>query len=114
MRVKTPLATREPQSKYDVTVYVVLDQFSGWLGRAYRETAEDEADEAKIIENCINGKYFYPVRVVAFNTHKGWSRDVTEDVALKLLDLSREGRLLGEAAREFVERVTGTAPTVAV
>jgi hypothetical protein len=75
------------------------------LGRAYRETDEGDADELTIIENFINGEYSRPVRVVAFNTHEGWSRNVTEEIALKLLDLSA-------AAREFVERVTGKAPTV--
>ena len=112
MRTKTPLAPRMYQ--YDVTVYLVLDQFRGGLGSAYRETDESEADENTIIENIINGEYSHPVRVVAFNTTEGWSRDVTEEIALKLLDLSREGRVLGAAAREFVEQVTGKTPTVVV
>jgi hypothetical protein len=111
MRTESPLAPQEHQ--YDVTVYLVLDDF-GRLGRAYRETDESEGDENTIIENLINGEYKSPVRVVAFNTDEGWSRDVTEEVALKLLDLSRQGRVLGAAAREFVERVTGKAPTVIV
>ena len=110
MSTETPLVPRKHQ--YDVTIYIVLDQFRGVLGRAYRETDEGDADELTIIENFINGEYSRPVRVVAFNTHEGWSRDVTEEIALKLLDLSREGRVLGAAAREFVERVTGKAPTV--
>jgi hypothetical protein len=54
------------------------------------------------------------VRIVAFNRAEGWSRDVTEDIALKLLDLSRQGRVLGAAAREFVERITGQTATVIV
>jgi hypothetical protein len=54
------------------------------------------------------------VRIVAFNSAEGWSRDKTEDIALKLLDLSRQGRVLGAAAREFVERITGQVPTVIV
>ena len=114
MRTETTLVPHEQQYKYDVIVHLVLDQFGGWLGRAYRETDENEADENTIIENIINGEYTHPVRVIAFNTHEGWSRDVTEDIASKLLDLSREGRVLGAAAREFVERVTGKSPTVIV
>ena len=114
MRTEIPLAPLELQYKYDVLVYIVLDQFRGQLGRAYRETDENEADETTIIENIINREYSHPVRVVAFNTHEGWSRDVTQEIGLKLLDLSREGRVLGAAAREFVERVTGKAPTVIV
>src|SRR5262249_38976729 len=74
---------------------------------AYRETDESYADEHTTIDKISNGEYSHPERVVAFNTHEGWSRDVTEEIALKLLDLSREGRALGAAARAFVERVTG-------
>jgi hypothetical protein len=36
-------------------------------------------------------------------------RDVTADIALRLLRMSREARMLGSAARDFVERMTGTA-----
>ena len=87
----------------------LLRAIRGRLGRAYRETDENEADETTIIENIINREYSHPVRVVAFNTHEGWSRDVTEEIALKLLDLSREGRVLGTAARE-----SGKSPAVIV
>ena len=47
------------------------------------------------------------MRVIAFNTGEGWSRDVTREIAEKLLDLNNAGTALGAAAREFVERVTG-------
>ena len=75
MRTKIPLAPREP----DVAVYIVVNDF-GPLRSAYVETDEAEADEATIIENILSGQYSHPVRVVAFNTAEGWSRDVTEDV----------------------------------
>jgi hypothetical protein len=73
MRTKIPLAQREP----DVTVHILLNDF-GPLGSAYVETDEAEADEATIVENILGGQYSHPVRVVAFNTAEGWSRDVTE------------------------------------
>ena len=98
---------------YDTTVYIVLNDF-GKFGHAYVETDEDEADEAAVISDIISGAHSNPVRVVAFNTHEGWSRDVTEDIADKVLELNRKGTALGEAAREFVERVTGQSPVVAV
>jgi hypothetical protein len=97
MGTETPLAPRKHQ--YDVTIYIVLDQFGGVLGRAYRETDESYADEHTTIDKISNREYSRPVRVVAFNTHEGWSRHVTEEIALKLLNLSREGRVLGAAAR---------------
>jgi hypothetical protein len=90
---------------YDTTVYIVLNDF-GKFGHTYVET-EREADEAAVISDIISGAH--PLRVVAFNTYEGWSRDVTEDIAGKILDLNRQGTV-----REFVERVTGESPNVFV
>jgi len=102
-----------PAFRYDTTVYIVLNDF-GKLGSAYVETNETEADEATVVANIIAGVYSNPLRVIAFNTHEDWSRDVTEDVAHKILFLNQQGTALSEAAREFVERLTGTSTTVAV
>ena len=54
MRNQTPLAPGEPD--FNFTVYVVLNDF-GYLGRAYVETDETEADEAAIVENILRGEY---------------------------------------------------------
>ena len=35
-----------------------------------------------VINDLLGGQYYNPVRVVGFNTAEGWSRDVSEDVAL--------------------------------
>jgi len=99
--------------RYDTTVYIVLNDF-GKLGSAYVETDETEADEAAVISDIISGAHSNPLRVIAFNTHEGWSRDVTEDIAHKILDLNQRGTALSAAAREFVVRVTGKSVTVAV
>ena len=49
-----------------------------------------------------------PVRVIAFNTAEGWSRDVTEDVAREILDLAhRKAEPLSKPAQAFVEWATG-------
>ena len=45
------------------TVYVVLDDF-GKLGRAYRETDENECDLESIIDGFRTGQFSKPVRVV--------------------------------------------------
>ena len=37
---------------------------------------EEQADKATVIRDISNGRYSNPVRVVAFNTAEGWSRDV--------------------------------------
>ena len=91
----------------DVIVHIVLNDF-GDLGRAYVETDEAAADEATIIENILTGQYSCPLRVVAFNTAEGWSRDVTEDIAVAVMNRANgEGRLIGKVAQEFLERVLG-------
>ena len=90
MRNRTPLAPGEPA--FDVTVHIVLNDFGDHLGRAYCETDEAAAAEAGVIENISDGEYSRPMRVVAFNTAEGWSRDVTEEIAARLLDLNAQGR----------------------
>jgi hypothetical protein len=64
-------------------VYLVLDDF-GDLGRAWCETAETDADRSVLIRHLLEGHYGNPVRVIAFNTAGGWSRDVTEEIAREL------------------------------
>ena len=67
----------------DSDVYLVLDDF-GRLGRAWRETDEAATDRATLIRDLIEEQYENPVRIVAFNTMEGWSRDVTVDIADEL------------------------------
>jgi hypothetical protein len=91
----------------DITVHIVLNDF-GNLGRAYVETDEAAADEATIIDNILSGQYSHPLRVIAFNTSEGWSRDVTEDIAVAAMNRVRsEQRTIGKVAQEFLERVLG-------
>jgi hypothetical protein len=61
----------------------VLDDF-GRLGRAWRETAEAVTGRATLVRNLLDGQYEDPVRIIAFNTSQGWSRDVTVDIADEL------------------------------
>jgi hypothetical protein len=72
---------RHPEN--DVTAYIVLENF-GDLGRAFRETGIAEADHDTIVRHMISGEYEDPLRVVAFNTVEGWSRDVSEEIAYGL------------------------------
>jgi hypothetical protein len=64
-------------------VYLVLDDF-GSLGRVWRETDEMGSNRAWMVRNLLEGQYENPVRIVAFNTAEGWSRDVTVDIADEL------------------------------
>ena len=62
------------------TVYLVLEDF-GQMGRAYREAPEEASDRETVIQNIASGEYEHLLRVVAFNTAEGWSRDVTSEIA---------------------------------
>ena len=90
--------------------YMVLDELPTF-GRVWREMSEESANEQTVVELIANGEYRRPVRVVVFNTEEGWSHDDSVAVGFKLLEMSREGRALAPAAREFVKRTTGQVPT---
>ena len=64
--------------------YLVLDDFGGELGRAWRETDEEDTDRETLIRDLMDDQYDNPARIVAFNTAQGWSRDVTVDIADEL------------------------------
>jgi hypothetical protein len=74
-----------PQPSDDVTVYLVLNDH-GKHGLAYAETDTAEADRETVIRNFLSGQYSNALRVIAFNTAEGWSRDVSEDIAGDVLE----------------------------
>jgi hypothetical protein len=83
--------------------YLVLEDFGGRLGRAWRETDEEATDHETLIRNLIDGQYRQPVRIVAFNTAEGWSRDVTMDIADELSRRLAEYDEMPASLQEFVE-----------
>jgi len=87
---------------FDVIVHIVLDDF-GKASRVYRETDEQEASLDSVVDDLLAGQFNNPVRVVAFNTSEGWSRDVSEDVAREVVSRVAEGRPLAASSRQFVE-----------
>ena len=80
-----PTSDRSPSIVLDndKDVYLVLDDFGGF-GQAWRETDVEDTDLETLIEDLLDGRYSNPVGIVAFNTAKGWSRDVSEDIANEL------------------------------
>ena len=78
MRPSPSIAATQPD---DVDVYLVLDDFGERMGRAWREVDEERTDRETLITDLMDGQYRDPVRVVAFNTSEGWSRDVSEESA---------------------------------
>jgi hypothetical protein len=61
-------------------VCLVVEDY-GRQGRAWRETDVEATDLETVIQDLLTGQYSNPVRVVAFNTAEGWSRDISADVA---------------------------------
>ena len=88
------------------TTYLVLDKV-GSYGPIWREMSDGEANETTILDWIAQGQFDCPLRVVAFETKEHWSRDVTQEIATKLLELNQNGLALSAVARDFVERVTG-------
>jgi hypothetical protein len=64
----------------DREIYIVLEDF-GPLGEVWHSCS---ADRETLIGDMLDGQYEEPVRIVAFNTAQGWSRDVTEEIAREL------------------------------
>jgi hypothetical protein len=88
---------------FDITVHIVLDDF-GTLGHSYRETDEATASRGAVIDDLLTGQFTKPLRVIAFNTAEGWSRDVSENVAWELTQRANaEQKSLTGPARDFVE-----------
>jgi hypothetical protein len=91
----------------DQNVYIVVDDF-GRNGRAYRETDVEAADLETTITDLMGGEYNNPIRVVAFNTAKHWSEDVSEGLAREIrrrFDLQAAD--VPSAIQDFVETHEG-------
>jgi len=87
---------------FDYETYLVVDNID--RVRIFRETVEEQADKETVIRDITDGQYSNPVRVIAFNTAEGWSRDVTEDIAREMIDQASRKRVpLSKPAQAFVE-----------
>ena len=86
----------------DRDVYLVLKDFEP-LGRAWRETDDGNTDRATLIRDLLDGHYESPIRMVAFDTAEGWSRDVTEDIANDLQDVWSDRVGMSTPVEEFIQ-----------
>ncbi len=59
----------------DQDVYLVLDNFGGRIGQSWREADVEATRLETVLADLLDGQYSNPVRVIAFNTAEGWSRD---------------------------------------
>lgn len=89
------------------THYFVLDDF-GEYGCLFHERREHETSEDTVIRHLIEGQFQRPLRVVAFNAEEGWSRDVSVEVADKVLRKVESAHgALPSATRAFMEEHLG-------
>ncbi|KWV59251.1 hypothetical protein AS156_31775 [Bradyrhizobium macuxiense] len=86
----------------DHDTYLVLNDF-GKLGRAWCEADEEGTDRKTLIRRLMEDQYSHPIRIVAFNTAEGWSRDVTKDIADELRRSIAEYDEVPRSVQEFVE-----------
>ena len=61
------------------------------------------ADRETLIRALVDGQYRNPVRIVAFNTAAGWSRDVTVEIADELRRRYVEFGEVSASALDFME-----------
>jgi hypothetical protein len=100
MRTSLTIAPHGPHQD----TYLVLDDFGpSFIGRAWRETDEEGADRETLIRDLLAGEYNNPVRIVAFNTAEGWSRDVTVDIADELRRRYVEDEEMPISVLDFLE-----------
>ena len=86
----------------DQDTYLVLDDL-GRIGCAWRETDVESADRETLIRDLVEGQYSKPVRIVAFNTSEGWSRDVTVEIADELRRRYVEFGEVPDSVLDFME-----------
>jgi hypothetical protein len=90
--------------------YLILDDFGGLRGRAWCETREGDANRNALINDLMSGLYYHPVRIVAFNTAQGWSRDVTLDIADELRKRFADYDEVPWSVQEFLETAVDHTP----
>ena len=89
------------------TAFIVEDDV-GKFGRVFSETDVARADRETTLNNLYTHQYHDPVRVIAFNTQQGWSRDVSVEVADKVLRKVESAHgALPSATRAFLEEHLG-------
>jgi hypothetical protein len=88
----------------DQTVYLVMDD------DIWREAHARTTDLETVIFDFLDGHYPDPLRVVAFNTAEGWSRDASRDVATEVrrrADLTLTYDDLSPGVEEFIRTHAG-------
>lgn len=73
-------------------------------GTVWVEIAEEDAKADWIVSQISRGEYDYPCRVIAFNEIEGWSRDVSAEIAERVLNRAdADDRQLITGVVNFIE-----------
>lgn len=84
---------------------VLLDASGSWAGRAWRETDQKDTYRDMLIRDLLDGVYSHPVRIVAFNTAEGWSRNITLEIAAELKQRWARGDDIPASLQHLLEMV---------
>jgi hypothetical protein len=68
-----------------------------------RETDPERTGRETLIRDLVEGQHNFPIRIVAFDTAEGWSRDVTMDIADELRRRYVEFGEVPDSITEFLE-----------
>jgi hypothetical protein len=98
MRTSPSIVPHGPETD----VYLVLDDFGGRLGCAWRKE-QHRTDRDTLILDLVSGEHNNPVRIVAFNVAEGWCRDVTVDIADELRRRCAEFGEVPDSLLEFMD-----------
>jgi len=90
--------------RVDQDIYLVLEDF-GRHGRGWSEADEGNTDRNALIRDLLAGEYPHPLRIIAFNTAEGWSRDMTLEIADELRRRYVEYDEVPSSVLQFLERV---------
>ena len=92
----------------DQTIYMVVDNV-GPQGRC-REAELECADLEEVIADLLNGRFNFPVRVVAYNTLEHWADDISGQVAEEIRTrCDIDGIPVPEHVEDFVACHAGAA-----
>jgi hypothetical protein len=95
----------------DLTHYAILCAHQETAGYFAERSLEDSCSRAATIDDIINGNLTRVMKVFAFNPVEGWSRDVTEDIAIKVANLLDASDMIPDALLDFIEANASTEYT---
>jgi hypothetical protein len=90
----------------DRELYLIVCRYRGKVFGAERCLSDMTLDQT--VDDIMSGQVEDVIAVIEFNPIEGWSRLITEDIAIAVANrAARTQRLLSRSAAEFVEEFAG-------